>query len=93
MRDLSTMRLGWEEVEAEKTRLLRQMTIQEGISQLLALQRIFEPQFRQTEALFRPEREAYLVELQRRLRKLAEWTRKQRNGEPSTIGGDASGAA
>jgi len=69
------------------------MTIQEGISQLLALHRIFEPQFQQTEALFRPEREAYLVALQRRLRRLAEWMREQRDGEPSTVGGGPSGAA
>lgn len=93
MRDLSAMRLGWEEVKAEETRLLRQMTVQEGVSQLLALHRIFEPQFQQTEALFRPEREAYLMELQQRLRRLAEWMREQRDGEPSTVGGGPSGAA
>lgn len=94
MRDLSAMRMGWEEIEAEEARLLRQMTVQEGIGQLLALHRIFEPQFQQTEALFRPEREAHLRELQRRLRRLAEWMREQQqDGEPSTVGGSASEAA
>ncbi len=65
--DLSRVRDGWQEIEAEETRLLRQMTVQESLRQLLALQRAFEPYLQQTEALFRAERMAYLEELQRRL--------------------------
>ena len=46
---LGRVRDGWDGVEAEETRLLRQMTVQESLRQLLALQRAFEPQLRQTE--------------------------------------------
>jgi hypothetical protein len=67
MRDLKSIREGWEEVEMQETRLLRQMSVQESVGHLLALYRIFEPQLQQTEALFRAERMAYLEELQARL--------------------------
>lgn len=60
MRDLSTLRQGWDEIEAEETRLLRELTIQESMSQLLRLQQAVEPQLQQTEALFRADRIAYL---------------------------------
>ena len=69
---LGRVRDGWDEIEAEETRLLRQMTVQESLRQFLALQRAFEPQLQQTESLFRAERLAYLEELQRRLARLAE---------------------
>jgi len=70
--DLSRVRDGWQEVEAEETRLLCRMTIQDSLRQLLALQRAFEPYLQQTEALFRAERLACLEELQRRLAQLDE---------------------
>ena len=75
---LSRVRDGWDEIEAEETRLLRQMTVQESLCHLLALQRAFESQLRQTEPLFRAERLAYLEELQRRLSTLAGRTEQQR---------------
>jgi len=50
----------------------------EGIQQYLALQRALEPQFQQTETLFRPQRMAYLVELQERLARLERWRKEQR---------------
>ena len=81
MKGLGRVRDGWDEVEAEETRLLRQMTVQEGLRHLLALQRAFEPQLQQTEELFRAERLAYLEELQRRLAALTERTAGQR-GKP-----------
>lgn len=71
--DLRRVREGWDEIEAEETRLLRQMTVQESLAHWLALQRAFEPQLRETESLFRADRLAYLAELQRRLAKLEEW--------------------
>lgn len=77
MSSLSRVREGWEALEAERARLLRRMTVQEGLEQYLALQRAFETQLRQTEALFRPERMAYLAELQRRLARLEEWMKEQ----------------
>jgi hypothetical protein len=73
MRQLSALREGWEMVEAEETRLLRGMTIQESIRVWLMLQRSFEAQLQQTAALFGPERQAALAQFQARLLRLAEW--------------------
>ena len=38
MRELSAVREGWDAFEAEETRLLRSMTVQESMRQLLMLQ-------------------------------------------------------
>lgn len=73
MRDLSTVQDGWEEIEAEETRLLRQLTLQESIRQLVALHEEFEPLLQETEELFRADRTAYLAELQERLQRLERW--------------------
>lgn len=70
--------IDWEALRAERIRLLRQMTVQESLQQYLALQRALEPQFQATEALFRPQRMAYLAELQRRLARLDQWLKEQR---------------
>jgi hypothetical protein len=48
------------------------MTIDDSLRQWLGLQRAFESQLQQTEALFRARRIAYLEELQRRLARLEE---------------------
>ena len=76
----SQSNVDWAEVEAEEIRLLRQMTITESVAHLVSLYRAFGPLLEQTEPLFRAEREAYLIELQRRLRRLEEW-RKEHNKE------------
>ena len=73
MRQLSALREGWEMAEAEETRLLRRMTIQESVRLWLMLQRSFEAQLQQTAALFGPERQAALAQFQARLLALAEW--------------------
>ncbi len=73
MRGLSTLRESQNAFEADETRLLQSMTVQESIRQWLALQHAFEPQLQQTAALFAPERQAVLTQLQLRLRRLAEW--------------------
>ena len=56
MRELGALREGWAVVEAEETRLLRSMTVQEGVQQWLALQRAFEPPLQQMAALFALDR-------------------------------------
>lgn len=71
---LQCTRINYSEVEIEETRLLRQMTIQESLRHLLELQRAMEPQYQQTEELFRAARLEYLAELQRRLAKLTKDT-------------------
>lgn len=73
MRELSALRASPAAFEADETRLLQSMTIQESIQQWLALQLTFEPQLQQTAALFAPERQAALAQLQLRLRRLVEW--------------------
>lgn len=76
MRELASLREGWDEVEAIEARLLRAMSVQESLAQWLHLQQAFEYQLQQTAELFAPERRQALAELQDRLRKLAEWQRK-----------------
>ncbi len=80
MRELSSLREGWDMFQEEETRLLRAMTVQESMRQWLMLQEAFEPQLQETAALFAPERWAALAELQVRLRRLAEW--QEQHGQP-----------
>ena len=75
--NLSRVRDGWDEIEAEETRLLRLMTVEESLDHFIALQRAFEPQLQQTESLFRAERLACLEELQSRLLILDKWMKGQ----------------
>ncbi len=79
--NLSRVRDGWDEIEAEETRLLRRMTVPESLRHLLTLQRAFESQLQHTESLFRAERLAYLEKLQKQLSMLAKWMKEQR-GKP-----------
>ncbi len=76
MRALSTLREGWEAVEAQELRLLRDTTIQQSVRQWLILQQTYEFQLQQTTALFEPERRAALAQLQARLRLMAEWLKQ-----------------
>jgi len=68
--------VNWDEIEAEAIRLLRELTPEEGMRHFLEIQEMLEPQFQATEALFRPQREAYLIELQSRLAQLQAWRNK-----------------
>jgi len=72
VRDLSAVRQGWGEVERVEARLFCSTAVQESFRQWLQLQQVFEPQLRDTSALFGPERQSALAELQARLRHLAE---------------------
>jgi hypothetical protein len=76
MHELRALREGWDTLEADETRLLQQLTMHESVRQWLALQREFEPQLQETEALFGPERRSALAQLQSRLRRLAEWQKE-----------------
>ena len=81
MRNLSALRKDWSTIEAEETRLLRTLTVQESVRQWLMLQRTFEFQLQSTAALFAPERQAALAQLQLRLRRIAEW--QAQHGKPA----------
>lgn len=73
MRGLSAARSGWDRIEEEETRLLREMTPEEGARHWLRLQEAFAGQLDETEALFGPERRSSLTEFQARLYKLKLW--------------------
>jgi len=73
MRELGTLREGWDTLEADETRLLRRLTVHESIRQWLILQQTFESQLQETATLFGSERQTALAQLQARLRRLAEW--------------------
>ncbi len=79
MRKLSEARQGWEAVEAEETRLLREMTMEESLAIYAKLQRAWEPQLRTTESEFRAARYEAMAALQQRLRKLDESKRQTMN--------------
>ena len=90
MRELAALREGWEEVEAEETRLLRSMTVEDSIRQWLTLQRSFEAQLQQTAAMFGPDRRAALAELQARLRRISEGPEETGDGLRAGPGGHSS---
>ena len=70
MMDLSRARQDWTEIELIKTQLLRQLTLEQGMQQYLALQSEFEPQLQETEGVFRQQRIHALTQLQARLASL-----------------------
>lgn len=70
MRELTALREGWELIEADETRLLRQMSIQDSAREWLKLQQSFESQLQQTAALFAQDHRTGLAELQARLGRL-----------------------
>ncbi|HET7376568.1 MAG TPA: hypothetical protein VFK30_07660 [Anaerolineae bacterium] len=71
MHELIALRQRWDEIEAEETRLLRLMSIQDSVRQWLRLQQAFEDQLKQTAEMFGPDHWAALAELQARLQQLA----------------------
>lgn len=83
--DLRQLRQGWDEIEVEETRLLRQLTVPESIAQFLALQTEFEPWLQETEAIFRPQRLEAMAQLQERLLKLNERNGKTMNNLTTSV--------
>ena len=72
MQDLSTLRTRWTEIEAEETRLLREMTVAESLRQFALLYETYAPRLNE-DASYHAEREAALIEQQHRLLRLAQW--------------------
>ena len=79
MRDLSTVRQGWDEIEKAEARLTSRMTPQESFRYWLQLQATFESQLQETSALFGAQRASDLADLQARLRRLAQWQERHGN--------------
>ena len=67
MKALRQVRDGWAELEVVETRLLRDLSIEDGVRQVLELQHQFEAQLQQTEAVFRQGRNQDLMKMQARL--------------------------
>ena len=83
MRDLKTHRQGWDEIERKKSLFADDLTILQSVSIFLSLCETMAPLMKETEELFRNEREAYLTELQARLRRLDAWRDQYgSSGEP-----------
>lgn len=60
----------WDAIYAEETRLLRALSPQEGARQFFALMAEFQPWLRETESVFRNERNQAMIQLQARLASL-----------------------
>ena len=76
MQDLKSLRDVWREARVEEAKLSSKSTIQERVEQFLELYRTFAPELKKTEALFRPEREAFLINFQERLQRIAQWQKE-----------------
>ena len=77
MQDLSTLRTRWRDIDEEETRLLREMTIAERLHLFSVLYDAFAPRFQADEQTYLVEREAALIDRQRRLVRLARWLKEQ----------------
>ena len=70
MGSLKTLREGWDEIARAERHSTEQLTIEQSVRIFLSLYRSMEPQMKETEEVFRRDREDYLTELQARLRRL-----------------------
>ncbi len=84
MDDLRALREGWEEIEALEATLREPMTMQESVAIYEGLHEAFAAQLNATDALFRPAREAHLIELQTRLQRLGDWMRERDDAGPDS---------
>jgi hypothetical protein len=74
MEALITLRTKWAAVKAEETRLLRAMTVSDGLRELTMLYTAYRSNL-EADAAEQAERTAALLERQRRLMQLATWLR------------------
>jgi hypothetical protein len=79
MRNLASLREGWDEIEREERRIeeSENLTIEQKFSIFLSLINSLAPL--KSEEFFRRDRVDYLIETQSRLRRLDEW-REQQDG-------------
>jgi hypothetical protein len=70
---LRILRRAWDDIETEATHRLRSMTIADSLRTFALLYEAYAPRLRAEEADYLIEREAALIERQRRLLRLAEW--------------------
>jgi hypothetical protein len=67
---LKKISASWDVIHAEETRLLRAISPQEGMRQFFALMAEFGPRLRETESMFRGDRDQAMIQLQARLASL-----------------------
>jgi hypothetical protein len=67
---LKNISANWDAIYAEETRMLRALSPQEGARQFFALMAEFESWLRETESVFRNERNQAMIQLQARLASL-----------------------
>ena len=79
MQDLSTLRHKWTEVETVETRLLREMTIADSVASFALLYDAYAPRFRFEESIEMAEHEAAILDLRKRLARLDQWLKTQRD--------------
>ena len=79
MRNLASLREGWEEIEREERRIEKRenLTIEQKFRVFLSLINSLAPFIKKSEEFFRRDRVAYLIEIQGRLRRLDEWRERQ----------------
>lgn len=82
MRELSSLREGWEAAEEARWESLRALTVQQSAAIWLGLQQAFEAQLQETAPLFAEARRQALIELQERLQKLAQWQARNAQSVP-----------
>jgi hypothetical protein len=79
MESLNTLRDKWAEVDAEETRLLRQMTTAESVKEFSVLYDAYADRLQADEPAAWLEREMNSIERQRRLLRLAVWLKAHPN--------------
>lgn len=79
LQDLSTLRHKWIGVEAVETRLLREMTIADGLALFALLYEAYAPRFRADEALDFAEHEAVVLSFRKRLARLDQGLKARRD--------------
>ena len=72
----------WDSIREQEVRLLRAMTIRQGILQYQEMQALFEWQMQQTEHLFGENHRQALIELQDRLYKYVHWLSSHGKSSP-----------
>lgn len=77
MRNLKTLRDGWDEATQTDARSARQLTVEQSLSIYLSMSRDMASQLAESDETFRPDREVYLTELQSRLLSLETFFREQ----------------
>ena len=86
MRNLASLREGWDEIEREERRIEERenLTIEQKFSIFLSLINSLAPFIKKSEEFFRRDRIDYLIEMQNRLRRLDEW-REQQDGNSTEL--------